>query len=358
MGTSDISREEIIKAAEELQRQRERDSADPITKFFDQEVPERLWHYTTLSGLEGILRSNTVWATDARHTRDTSEFVHVAQLADAYLSSVKPTSEHEENSLRDARDVVRHEFETGALAAQTAQVFVASFSAARDLKSQWVEYAANGVGVGIAFDLRKVRPPRGSLYAVTMAPCVYSEDQLRPLLETCLGHFVRSAASARKRASDLHWLEQQRNDWLRVNRIFNSPPNENEFLKIQNQRFGLELRSHMALTQYDLLRLASHTKHIYYKEECEWRLALPRSLDKPFTQTTLLHRGTKSEIPYIAHDLFAAGRLPIVEVMTGPFCSGAKVDEIMREHGYSAPITQSRSPERPGQFPTGTEANT
>jgi hypothetical protein len=348
MGTSDISREELIKAAEELQRQRERDSADPITKFFDQEIPERLWHYTTLGGLEGILRSNTVWATDARHTRDTSEFVHVAELADAYLSSVKPTSEYEENSLRDARDVVRHEFETGALAAQTAQVFVASFSAARDLKSQWVEYAANGVGVSIAFDLRKVRPPKGSLFAVTMAPCVYHEDELRPLLETSLGHFLNTATSARKRASDPCWLEQQRNDLLHVNRIFNSAPNDKEFLEIQNRKFGIELRSQTALTQFDLLRLASHTKNSYYKEECEWRLALPRKLDKPLTQARLQHRGTAGEIPYIAHDLFAAGMLPIAEVMTGPFCSRARVDEIMTEHGYSVPITGSRSPERPG----------
>lgn len=92
------------------------------------------------------------------------------ELADAYLSSVTPTSAHEEKSLREAQEIVRHEFETGALAAQTAQAFVASFSAAKDLKSQWVEYAANGEGVSVAFDLRKVRPPKMSLFAVTIAP--------------------------------------------------------------------------------------------------------------------------------------------------------------------------------------------
>jgi hypothetical protein len=102
----------------------------------------------------------------------------------------------------------------------------------------------------------------------------------------------------------------------------------------------------MALTQFDLLRLASHTKNSYYKEECEWRLALPRTFDKPLTHVTMQYRGTRGEIPYIAHDLFAAGHLPIVDVMAGPFCSLVKVEEIMREQGYSAPITQSRSPER------------
>jgi hypothetical protein len=42
MATRDINKEDIIRAAEAIQRQREADSADPVTRFFDQEIPERL----------------------------------------------------------------------------------------------------------------------------------------------------------------------------------------------------------------------------------------------------------------------------------------------------------------------------
>ena len=44
-----------------------------------------LWHYTTKSGLEGILSSKQLWATDFRCLNDTSEIRHLRSYLDPYL---------------------------------------------------------------------------------------------------------------------------------------------------------------------------------------------------------------------------------------------------------------------------------
>lgn len=47
--------------------------------------PETLWHYTTWVGLEGIVNSNVLWATDARHLNDLQELaIAVPLLQDAW----------------------------------------------------------------------------------------------------------------------------------------------------------------------------------------------------------------------------------------------------------------------------------
>ena len=40
-----------------------------------------LYHYTDARGLEGIIKSGTIWFTDYRHMNDPSELVHGIDLA-------------------------------------------------------------------------------------------------------------------------------------------------------------------------------------------------------------------------------------------------------------------------------------
>jgi hypothetical protein len=46
------------------------DVSNPIEGLFETPIPERLWHYTTIEGLDGILSSGRIWATEARATTD------------------------------------------------------------------------------------------------------------------------------------------------------------------------------------------------------------------------------------------------------------------------------------------------
>lgn len=164
----------ILAQVQALQSQRRDDPADPVEQLFNAPIPDSLWHYTTLNGLEGILRSGKIWATEARHTTDQSEFVHAHDLAVSYLKNLEPKTDSEKRAKQDGLRIVEEEFGTGALSEKATEVFVASFSSVENLKSQWNEYSDKGNGVSIAFDLRQIRPPKSLQVAVTLAPAFTS----------------------------------------------------------------------------------------------------------------------------------------------------------------------------------------
>src|SRR5580658_3744526 len=58
-------------------------------RMADQEqfVGDRLFHYTSADGLDGILRSKQLWCTDYRFLDDPSEFIYARQVLKARLKS-------------------------------------------------------------------------------------------------------------------------------------------------------------------------------------------------------------------------------------------------------------------------------
>jgi hypothetical protein len=336
----------MLAQVQALQSQRRVDPADHVEQFFNAPIPEALWHYTTLSGLEGILRSGRIWATEARHTTDQSEFVHAHDLAVSYLKNLEPKTDSEKRAKQDGLHIVEGEFGTGALSEKATEVFVASFSSVENLKSQWTEYSDKGKGVSIAFDLRKIRPPKSLQVAVTLAPCIYKQQEAEKLLRVAFGHYFRSVVELIENTASLQWVKQRFDGWKLVGRIYGQAFDRKAFDAAMEEDFSRSLRSNIALTQWDLLRLASHCKHPYFSEEQEWRLALPHTKATPLTHVKIEYRGPRHNIPYIAHDLFQTGRLPITQVMAGPFCEAAAVEHVLREHGYAVPVSKSSSPAR------------
>lgn len=337
---------DILHQTQALQSQRQVDPTDPVERFFNAPIPEDLWHYTTLSGLEGILRSGRIWATEARHTTDEREFVHAQDLAIGYLKNLEPKTDAEKRAKRDGLEIVEAEFRTGTLSKKATEVFIASFSSAENLKSQWTEYADKGKGVSIAFDLRHIRPPKPLQVAVTLAPCIYEQHEAERLMKAAFGHFFRAAVELSEKSANVQWVKAMLDGWQRVDRIFMRAFDETAFDAVMEERFSRDLRSSMALTQFDLLRLASHCKHSYFSEEREWRLALPHTKATPLTHVKVEYRGPHQNIPYIAHNLFQTERLPITQVMAGPFCEVAEVERLLKENGYPVPVSKSSGPVR------------
>jgi hypothetical protein len=70
------------------------------------------------------------------------------------------------------RALVRKSFEFVKLI--EPEVFVASFSAAKDQLSQWRAYSYGTAGVSLEFDLRGFRPKGGTGFAACFAPCILS----------------------------------------------------------------------------------------------------------------------------------------------------------------------------------------
>src|ERR1017187_1806328 len=157
-----------------------------LEAFFHTPVPPELWHYTSLEALEGILSSGKIWATEARFTSDSTEYVFARQVATDYLKALKP----QRVGVRELLELLDLSYEKGVVSPEFVDVFIVSFSAAEDLKSQWKEYGKDYKGVSIAFDLRHARPPLELDTSTTLAPCVYQKDEQEELILEALNRFM------------------------------------------------------------------------------------------------------------------------------------------------------------------------
>src|SRR5438105_13262936 len=109
-------------------------------------LPPALFHYTDRAGLQGILTSGRLWATNARHLNDTSELEYACDLVDSVL----------QNRLKCASSRVVATFLDDAYYTYSAYealyaVFVTSFCSAGNELSQWRAYAGDGEGYSIGF---------------------------------------------------------------------------------------------------------------------------------------------------------------------------------------------------------------
>ncbi len=153
-----------------------------INEHIDSPIPSTLWHYTSCAGLQGIIASKSIWATEYRFLNDRQEFLHAKELAyqlaeeePEYVGQKFPAREH----VRKAIDIA---FGTGYLHEDRLRVMVASFSEEGDQLSQWKGYANDSRGVSIGLDLRGIRPPSNIGTAVVFAPCLYTDKEKRALL--------------------------------------------------------------------------------------------------------------------------------------------------------------------------------
>ena len=317
-----------------------------IGEFFNTPIPEKVWHYTSISALEGILSSGAVWATEVHYTTDASEFVHAQNVATAFLQEIVPADESMARAKQAGLNVLVHAFENGPLSPDITEVFVASFSSCADLKSQWMEYADAGRGVSIAFDLSGIRPPQELGYALAFAPCVYIQDEKEKLLAAALGHFMQTFAELDRNTRSHRWAAERLRDWLLVDQIYGLEFNRAVFDAANDEYIRALLHGALTQTSFDLLRLASHCKDYAFHQQAEWRLSLPHTKSKPFRGIEVQYRGAEQHIPYLAHNLFSE-RLPITEVLVGPFCQDlATIEQLLDTYNCRVPVVMSGIPIR------------
>jgi hypothetical protein len=314
-----------------------------INDFLSTPIPPEVWHYTNLVGFEGILSSGRVWATEAHHTTDKTEFVHARDVAARYLERLQPKDDSMATARQWAQDILARAFDEGALSPSRAEIFVASFCGTDDLKSQWMEYADAGRGVGLSFDLRHVRPPDEIGSSVTFAPCLYTTDDKERMIEDALSDWVITVSELHKKTGSLAWAAERLRAWLLVHRVYDKAA----LFESSKEEFRRDLQQSLTRTAFDLLRIASHCKDYAFRQESEWRLALPHIKGKPMKSVEILHRGVNGAIPYVAHNLFS-DRLPLVRIKTGPICENMdQIKALLRQYGYDVPVERSTIPIRP-----------
>ena len=106
-----------------------------------------VYHYTDAFGLEGILRSGKIRATDYRFLNDRSEFKHGIENAKSLCGKLAKGTK--DQRLRNFLHLTEHFL---GVPDEQNRSFVASFSERRDDLSQWRGYANEGQGYTLGFD--------------------------------------------------------------------------------------------------------------------------------------------------------------------------------------------------------------
>lgn len=131
--------------------------------------PPLLYHYTTESGLCGILRSGRFWSSNTRHHNDAAELRYAASIFRAHLERA-----HAQDYLDEACELfaaMRPYLEiTGASKVHTISLVTES-----DNDHLWRLYGDRGAGCSLAFPTGSVANWGENWYLLR---CSYSEDEL------------------------------------------------------------------------------------------------------------------------------------------------------------------------------------
>lgn len=194
------------------------------------ETDNRLFHYTTLNGLLGILDSQALHLSHIRYMNDDGEFLDffndtkelvAEKYVNTHLRKMRRThrKRFEEITSEEKNYMFTNYLEGLERAVDKFNVFVVSFcKTSDDLLSQWRGYTSETVGYCIEFDTNKIRESVKSMHENSevvdcdLIDCIYTdeekEEELKefyPLLasetsqqsEKALGHFIITCIGAK-----------------------------------------------------------------------------------------------------------------------------------------------------------------
>jgi hypothetical protein len=163
--------------------------------------PKILYHYTSASGLMGIIENREIWATKIDYLNDAHEYWHAQALAYQALTrrEKKKSNEAVKFALNEMKERLERRLDMG--------VFVASFSEEGDLLSQWRAYCPAKGGFSVGFPTEVIfseRPPGQDL---SLRKCIYTYRRQRRFIEDaitwCLEPLLSSSESSKQRTEEL-----------------------------------------------------------------------------------------------------------------------------------------------------------
>lgn len=249
---------------------------DTLTRqLFSDRPEETLYHYTTLTGLQGIVDSAELRASDIRYMNDSTELRHTLELLNQQVTRRILAGVDNPELLNALLDWLSHRVVSGPM------LFGASFRANGNLLSQWRGYSVHGKGVSLGMTPQHILSC-AEAQSFEVARCIYARSEQVRLIDRIIDAVEALAASHDiDDGGDEPWLD-----------LFHS-------------------------LEGDLLRIAAVLKHPAFEEEQEWRIVSPvvHSIREPVQ----FREGISMLIPYLTLDLRdAAGRLALEHVFLGP----------------------------------------
>ena len=135
---------------------------DIIKKIKSQSIDRPLYHYTSQTGLLGIISKKSIWATAINYLNDTLEFEYSMKLIKEELQWLSDQIKNGELGEVDKEinyfGMIHDLFEL-SISQQFIKdhfyIFVVSFSETGDLLSQWRAYCPKNSGFNLGFDFKK-----------------------------------------------------------------------------------------------------------------------------------------------------------------------------------------------------------
>lgn len=160
-------------------------------------LPELLYHYTNTVGLMGILKTQTLWATDSRFMNDSLEMVYARDLAIELLETLR------QEALDAADDQTVPLVAAAALEimrewTEVPPVHVACFCADGDLLGQWRGYGGEqGFAIGLDPVVLSEIEISGQMSRgkPRLVQVVYGLEESRTGLERALGEVGKSGSA-------------------------------------------------------------------------------------------------------------------------------------------------------------------
>ena len=249
---------------------------DIIQRLYADHTRDTLYHYTNLQGLQGIVDSGVLRASDVRYMNDSTELRHTLELMQQHISRRLQAGTAHPALLNALQEWLSHRVVGGPM------LFAASFRANGNLLGQWRGYSSLGKGVSLGFSPDWLRE-RADAQDFQIARCIYAPNHQQMLVE----EIVDAVEDDAQRDLEAHGR-------LDADGIFER----------------LESR---------LLRIAAVLKHPAFEEEQEWRLVSP-VMDDCQNVPVCFREGVSMLIPWYPFHLGSrdSGPMQLEHVFLGP----------------------------------------
>lgn len=168
--------------------------------LFMRAAPDKLFHYTTLNGLRGIIESRTLWLTKAAYLNDRSELKHAITLFQQEANRQATALLGDKADIGELLREAAHQLDSF----QETNICLASFCEDGDLLSQWRGYGSSGSGVALGFSGQALERVNGTGWAKLLR-CLYEPAEqiqvIRDLVCLLCNAYVLCKSSA---SSDRH----------------------------------------------------------------------------------------------------------------------------------------------------------
>jgi len=237
---------------------------------------ETLYHYTSLSGLLGIIDAREMRASDIRYMNDSAELRHTLDLLNRQVTRRILNGVDHPEVLNAFLDWLSRRIVSGPM------LFGGSFRANGNLLSQWRGYSVHGKGVSLGFDPTDI-VRRAEEQNFSVGRCIYDPRAQAELIEGVIDGvegLAHRAGQHRPQPSDAQELFQN--------------------------------------IEEDLLRIAAILKHPAFEEEQEWRIISPM-INNARHAAVCFREGSSMLVPYYRFRLAPEdGRVRLNHVYIGP----------------------------------------